>query len=147
MSQFRFRLDTLLRLKKIARDERRTQLADAQRAEVAIAERQNELGQRQEQLEDQRRAIGRGPLDVARWIDADRYAQTLRAEQTDLAWQRENAAAEVERCRQHLVEADREVKTLEKLRDRQYETHRIDESRRESRANEERLAETASDTR
>ena len=49
-------------------------------------------------------------------------------------------AAEIERRRQALVEADREVRVLEKLRQRQAEQHRRDEDLREVK----RLDEVAS---
>ncbi|HEY2760486.1 MAG TPA: flagellar export protein FliJ, partial [Pirellulales bacterium] len=74
-----------------------------------------------------------GPINVDRLLDAGRYEMALRAERQSASSQRDTVAQEVERRRQALVEADREVKSLEKLRERQLERHRYEESRRESK--------------
>ena len=74
-----------------------------------------------------------GPINVDRLLDAGRYEMALRAERQSAAGQRETVAQEVQRRRQALVDADREVKSLEKLRERQLERHRHEESRHESK--------------
>jgi flagellar protein FliJ len=134
MSQFHFRLATLLRLRESARDECRVLLAEAQRAYRDLQNRLASLAARQARLQDEcRRAAGPGEVDVVRLVEAQQYAAVLWAEEAELEQQRLALAAEIDRRRQALVEADREVRTLEKLRENQFQTHRRDEVRQEGK--------------
>jgi len=78
-----------------------------------------------------RRAAGPGQVDVDRLLEAQRYELALRAQQRHLEQQRRNLAQEIERRREALAEAEREVKVLEKLRERQQARHQYEENRRE----------------
>jgi flagellar export protein FliJ len=132
MSTFRFRLTTLLRIRDAVRDERRGQLAAAQRAEEIIAARIGEIDEELAALSQQsQQACGPGSINIDRLLDAGRYQTVLSTEKQAAIKQREEVAAEVDRRRQALVEADREVKTLEKLREKQSSQHRLVEHRRE----------------
>ncbi|NLS97403.1 MAG: flagellar export protein FliJ [Planctomycetaceae bacterium] len=125
MSKFKFRLATLLRLRESARDQRRSQLAEAYQAEEAIVEQRRQLSADLADLMRQcRDAAGPGELDLDRLLVARRYEVTLRAEQRDLAEKHEAVRAEVDRRRLALVEANRSVRVLELLRDRQLAQHR-----------------------
>jgi flagellar protein FliJ len=132
MPPFRFRLTTLLRLRENVRDERRQQFSAAQRAEdivaARIAELDAELGNLREHCQTASRA---GPINVDQLLAAGRYEMTLQAEKQTAQTQRAAVAAEVERRRQTLVEADREVKTLDKLQEQQLVKHRAEENRRD----------------
>jgi flagellar protein FliJ len=132
MSHFEFRLSTLLKLRERARDERRTALAEAFKVDDVLRVR---LGGVEEELERMRNlcrtSAGPGRINVDRLVEAQRYELTLRSQQMQLRRQRETVAAEIERRRQALIEADREVRVLEKLRDRQAEEHRQEEQRRD----------------
>lgn len=134
MSKFRFRLATLLRLRETTRDERRVQLAETQRTDAELQAQLTRLDGEQRQVQsDRRKAAGPGAVDVPRLVETDRYASTLRARETELHRQRETLAAEIDRRRHALLEADREVQTLEKLRQTQSQAHRQEEDRRESK--------------
>lgn len=134
MAPFRFRLATLLRLRELARDERRGQLAEAQRIESSIAER---LQAAEKQLADllgiRTRAVQPGPLDVDRLLAAQRFELSLRVQERDIQQQLASIRAEVDRRREALVEADREVRVLEKLRDTKQERHAAAEQRSETK--------------
>ncbi len=132
MAQFKFRLATLLRLRESARDERRTLLAQAYRAEDVILQEQQRLEAERAALEQRiRGAVGPGEIEVDRLIEAQRFELVLRAQKEHLARQHELVKAEIERRRQALVEANREVQVLENLREKQHERWRGEESRRE----------------
>jgi flagellar FliJ protein len=132
VSTFRFRLSSLLRLRENVRDEYRQKLADAQRAEVIIRARIDALNSVLTDLHGQSEIASRpGAIDVDRLLDADRYEMTVTAQLQATLNQQIAATAEVELCRQSLVEADREVKTLEKLRQQQAMRHQLDENRRQ----------------
>ena len=83
-----------------------------------------------------------GPVNVDRLLDSGRYEMMLKAERHAADEQRQAVVAEIDRRRQALVEADREVKSLEKLREQQMLRHRTEEARREMK----RLDETAVQT-
>lgn len=128
MSKFKFRLATLLRLRESARDQRRSQLAEAYQAEEAILEQRRQVRDAIDELMRECRDVaGPGELDLDRLLDARRYEVTLRAEHRDLTEKHEAVRAEVDRRRQALVEANRSVRVLELLRDRQLEQHREEE--------------------
>lgn len=129
MPSFQFRLATLLRLREAARDERRGQLAEAQRAEQLVLDRIEEIAR--ELAAAQRRSLVAarpGPLDVDRMADAARYEMILKAERQSADQQRQAVAVEVENRRQALMAADREVRVLEKLRESQRERFRDEEA-------------------
>jgi flagellar FliJ protein len=128
MSAFRFRLSMLLRIQEAARDERRSQLAEAFRAEQALRERMGALQQEFDQLKNRYRQAGQsGQVDVDRLIDVQRYELVLSAEQQLLRQHQATLAQEIERRREALMAADREVRMLEKLREQQREQHRANQ--------------------
>lgn len=129
---FHFRLHTLLRIREQTRDERRSQLADALRVDVELERQQNEL---KEQLVESRNTERpqSGTIDVDRLLHWQRYQLLLEAQLAQLKQQREHVAKEIDARRQALVEADREVRVLEKLRENQLERHRAEEQRLDQR--------------
>jgi flagellar export protein FliJ len=124
MSKYRFRLETLRKLRAVHRDEQRSTLADAYRAEQVLADRRAELAGEQTELRDlQRTALTGAHLDVNRLVEAQRYEMVLKANEQHLAEQSQRLAVEVERRRQAVVEADRAVRVLELLEARQRREH------------------------
>ena len=81
----------------------------------------------------QRSATDGQYLDVNRLLEAQRYELLLKAQSQELAKQAMLLAAETERRRQMLVEADREVRVLELLDERHRQRTR---SRRAASGNE-----------
>ena len=136
--RFQFRLTTLLRLREAARDQRRGQLAEAFRAEEALHARLSELEYDLGELKRQyRQTAAAGPLDVDPLIDAQRYELLLLAEQQSIGQQSQTLAVEIDKRREALVAADREVRVLEKLRETQADRHRSDEEQREMKQMDE----------
>jgi len=128
---FSFRLQTLLRLRLAVRDERRADLAKAIRAEELLRAQEVEL-RAELAVMDQRgrnlKAPGAGNVDAL--LHTHRYQIVLAARLRQLAAQMAEVAAETERRRLALVEADRQVRVLEKLRERQAGVHRQLQERR-----------------
>ncbi|MBN2022563.1 MAG: flagellar FliJ family protein [Pirellulales bacterium] len=132
MPKFKFRLATLLRLKESVREERHGELARAYEADALLERQQEELVcQREGLMEECRRAVRPGIVDVDRLIESQRFELLLKAQQQYVAQQREAVAVEIDRRRQALVEANREVRVLEKLRERLLARHRQDEDQRQ----------------
>lgn len=129
MPQFQFRLATLLRLREAAREERRTQLAEALRLVDQLRARQQEI---EELVRETKRlqTPAAGALDADRLLNATRYEVVLRAEQRSLQLQEVSVQSEVEKRREALVDANREVRSLELLREKQKEAHQAEEEAR-----------------
>lgn len=119
MAKYKFRLETLQRVREARRDEQRQSLAEAFRAEQILAESRAELVVETEQLRELQRAAVNGKyLNVNQLLEAQRYELLLKVRSQELTKQAIMLAAESERRRQLLVEADREVRVLEMLDDR-----------------------------
>ncbi len=129
MAAFRFRLSRLLELRRAVRDQARAHLAQAQRAYDMLEER---LAALRSELQAARRMMQLvpGAVDVDRVLAASRYEAVLRYQEQEVLAQRELVAAEVERRRELLLAADRDLKVLEKLQQRQAAQHRAEAERR-----------------
>ena len=132
MARYQFRLATLQKVREAHRDRERVALAEAFRAEQVLAERRAELASEEANLRELRRSAASGRfMNINRLIEAQRYELVLRANGQELARQQAMLEVETERRRQLLVEADREVRVLERLDERHRHEHRRHEHRRE----------------
>ena len=134
MSKYRFRLETLQKVRKAHRDQQRASLAEAFRAEQVLAENRAQLVIEEQEVRELKRSASEGQyLDVNRLVEAQRYELVLKAQSHELAKQAMLLAAETERRRQILVEADRELRALELLDERHQRAHAIEEQRAEAK--------------
>jgi len=115
MPPFRFRLQTLERLREAARDACREQLAEALRIDAGLVEQLEKL-QADARLARELQTVPAGKVDVDRLLEAQRYEAMVGVEIRHVESQRAQVATEIERRRTVLTEADREVKVLEKLK-------------------------------
>jgi flagellar FliJ protein len=130
MTNYKFRLETLLRLRIAERDQRRADLAKALRAEEMLrAEDQAVERQQAAAAEESRRLKSPGSADVDALLQTHRFELALTTQRRTLASQIAQVQAEAERRRLALVEADRQVRVLEKLRARQAAAHRRESER------------------
>jgi flagellar export protein FliJ len=133
MGNYKFRLETLQTVREATRDERRLALAEAFRAgEMLAAQRQALVAEEAALREVQRSAAAGRYLDVNRLLEAQRYELLLKSRGEELAKQSTLLAAEIERRRQTLVEADRDVRVLELLDERHRREHKRRQTRRET---------------
>jgi flagellar FliJ protein len=99
-------------------------LAEAFRAEQMLAESRADLAAEEQAMREMQRSAAAGRyLDVNRVLEAQRYDLLLKAQSQQMAKQATLLAAESERRRQVLVEADRDVRALERLDERHRRTH------------------------
>jgi flagellar protein FliJ len=134
MSKYQFRLETLRRLRIVHRDQQRSALADAFRAEQVLVERRAELVREQADLRGiQLAAIGNSRLNVNQLVEAQRYQTILIAQERELADQERRLAEEIERRRLVLVEADRAVRVLDVLDEKHRREHRRQAERQETK--------------
>ncbi len=134
MARYKFRLNSLQRVRKARRDEQRVSLAEAFRAEQILAESRAEVAAELEDLRTLQRLATSGKyLDVNQLLEAQRYELLLKARSQELMKQAILLSAETERRRQNLVEADREVRVLEMLDDRQHKEFNKEQQRVETK--------------
>jgi flagellar FliJ protein len=133
MPRFRFRLQTLRRLRELTRDELRVRLAEAFQAEQILAEQRAAIAAEAAALVEARRTMLDGAMDVTRLLESQRYQLALEAQSRVLAEQAMRLTEEVEVRRQAVVEADREVRVLDKLRERRLAQHRHAEQAAEAK--------------
>jgi len=124
MAKFRFRLETLLRLRIAERDQRRAELTEILAAEYRLREQQTEIGEEIEVTYEMGRAdVREGRIDIDRLTAAQRqvaHFTRLLAEKHQLM---EQLQPHIQKRREALVEADHEVRILEKLKEKQTERH------------------------
>ena len=117
-----FRLEPMLKLREQTRDERRRELAPAYEAQRILEDQLAEISSEQEtSLRHTRRLAAPGELSVEGLLNSRRYESQLKSRVAELQQQMSQVLAEVERRRILLMEADRDVKVLEKLRERERE--------------------------
>lgn len=127
MAKFKFRLQTLLRIREQERDERQSELAEAQQADQILVERQEEVAAQITVLGEENRRCMVGTIDVDRILGNRRHEALLLGHQREIAEQRRIVGEEIQKRQERLVEANREVKVLEKLREKQEERFREEE--------------------
>ena len=134
MAKYKFRLETLEKLRLARRNQQRVAMAEAFRAEQVLDARRAEIQNEQSALRAMQRSATAEPyLNVARLLDVQRYELVLKTRETELANQAAMLSAEIERRRLALVEADREVRVLELLDERGRRAHRRESARLETR--------------
>ena len=115
----RFRLATLLQLRTSERDACRSELARAIAARTQLEQQEAELVGQLQQLQNETRASSApGALNVDKLLSVHRYLLLQRLELQQLRQRAQQVDAEIERRRQRLVVADRELRIVEKLREK-----------------------------
>ena len=121
-----FRLKTLLKLNEQARDQRQRMLSDAKQAVELL---QNRIDQLESELADIKQQtshlVQQQTINPDTWADQQRYRWVLQSQKSQMLAQRGQLEQEVERRENALMDADREVKKLEKMRDRELELERV----------------------
>lgn len=127
-----------MKIRESIRDERRHHLLEAQQAHDTLQTRLDEI---RDNLHAARRLASAtlvgGPVNVDRLLDDGRYELVLLAEQHMFRQQSKSVAEEIERRRQALVAADREVRVLDRLRETQKQRHDTETARCEQQVIDE----------
>ena len=140
MSKFIFRLETMLKLRERMRDQCLARMQQAEEAVALIDQQANSLTEQMSGMGEQATsAAAPGEINVDMLVEYKRYGMVLQAQLHQLRQQREKVHLEAERRRGELTEADRELKVLEKLKERR----RVDHTKREHYADIKQLDEIA----
>lgn len=111
------------------RDERRGELGRALRAAEVLREQQVKIARDIEESQEHTRqsmakqAASSTGVSVDGLLNAHRHVLLLKAQTVQLGQQQQQVAAEIVRRQQALVEADRDVRVLEKLHEKRLSEH------------------------
>lgn len=132
MAKFKFKLETVLKVKIRVEELRRKelQLAEIQRdqAHKQLLQRQAEVTQT---LDNYREDLMRR-IDVHQAVNYDRFLRWLNKQAELVAAHLEQCERQVDEARNKLVEAVKEKQILEKLKEKAYEAYKLEEQRLEN---------------
>lgn len=136
--RFRFRLETVERLRKQSRDEQRRAVAQAVRDLSASEERASQLGdQLRDTVELTRGARTAPQLDIAALRGQQLHRNWLYRRIMESTQEIADARARLDAERTKLAEATAKLKVIEKLRERRWLRHKMEVSREEQRVSGE----------
>lgn len=119
MNQRRHQLDTLLRLRQAERDQRRAAWDSVRREELAVVAEQTQVATTltATQVSARRSATFQEP-DLRQLCEQQRYGQALREQLADLGRRQELLREQLDELHRALLTAERNVRILEKLREK-----------------------------
>jgi len=127
--KFKFRLDSLLKIRENIRAERQAELSKANEAARIVEEQLQRVRTEIVRCGDLgREAMQQGRISVDYLLSLRRHEAYLLAQQGQAQNHLEQIRQEIERRRIALMEADRDVKVLEKLREKQKTKHLREEA-------------------
>lgn len=132
MRKFTFRLETVLKIREQEREDRKRDLQQAYAARDILSQQQSALEMERQNLGAiLRKSLLQGNIDADQMLACRRYETVLNAQREYLAQQLAAIDAEIEKRQQALVEANRAVRILELLREKQRAAHEKQEESRE----------------
>jgi len=113
----KFRLATLLKIRERDRDLAAKALQDVRLAIERLDEAQKEIDESNRLMNDARKQSSFGAINLHQILDAQRYQLVLSAQSAQIADHKGKLNQELERRQFALVQGQKAVKSLEKLRD------------------------------
>jgi flagellar protein FliJ len=137
MAPFRFRLASVLRYRERKREDKRLELREVEQAQARLRGEIERLETRLERLSldiEELPVLPVAPVELR--LGAD-FSQTLSLRIRECRRLLADIESRASAKRAELLEANRDVKTLEQLRERRRERHRLEESRAEQKLTDE----------
>ena len=113
----KFRLATLLKIREQERDMAAKAVQDVRMAIEKLDNAQLEIDQANRQMNEARKESSYGAINLHQILDAQRYQMVLAAQSAQIADHKGKLNQELERRQFALVQSQKAVKSLEKLRD------------------------------
>ena len=113
----KFRLATLLKIREQERDMAAKALQDVRMAIEKLDNAQLEIEQANRQMNEARKESSYGAINLHQILDAQRYQMVLAAQSAQIADHKGKLNQELERRQFALIQSQKAVKSLEKLRD------------------------------
>lgn len=134
MTKYAFRMQSVLDLRIVHRDQQRSELVDAVGTLRALEVRRAELIAELQELQGHPQTDHSDCLlDLQRLVEFQRFEQVLRNQLEELRQQETSCRNEIQRRQATLEQADREVKVLQQVDQRHRHEHRQEQQRREVR--------------
>jgi flagellar protein FliJ len=135
--RFRFRLESVLKLRRSLEETAQRDLARAIGALEAVRAELARLRQAQLDTVELRRAAVGQPIDLLQWRSVERFLVVLEHRVNAAEGQRREAEARVAEARQALLRAHRNHLMLVRLKERRQEQHNLESLREEANAMDE----------
>ncbi|MFW5699166.1 MAG: flagellar export protein FliJ [Planctomycetota bacterium] len=132
MAKFAFRFQTLLEHRRRIEDERQRDLAKLMRTRMLFMDR---LRGMQDTIRTSKHDMGSGlvgKVDVSRIAQFARYSQQCAMQGQDIVVRLAGVEKQIDGARQRLMDAVRQRKALELLRERHHEQWKYEQARREA---------------
>ena len=113
----KFRLETLLKIRERDRDIAAKAVLDVRMAIEKLDEAQRDIDEANRQMNEARKQSSFGAINLHQILDAQRYQMVLSAQAAQIADHRGKLNQERERRQFALMQSQKAVKSLEKLRD------------------------------
>ena len=137
MAQFLFRFERVLKVKQLREQERQRELAQAARRAEATQRSLDALNRRIREQQSDWRSRVQGDVDAWRLQLSAAFLEHLRQERRETESQLTDALQEVEARRSHLLDALKERKIFEALKEREHQSFRRAQARLEQRLTDE----------
>lgn len=137
MASFVFRFERVLKVKELKEEERQRELAQATRRAEATQLSLEAVDRRIQECQVDLRSRVQGGVDAWRLQLSADYMAYLRRERHETEAELTAALREVEARRVHLLEALKERKIFEALKEREYQSFRLAQARFEQRQTDE----------
>jgi len=136
--RFRFRFDTMLKIRQQREDQHKRIVADRLR-QIARGRGQIEAieGQIRDELDAIRVGQGAGTIDIQQVMRHRHWLGHLHKASLEAEARLRTLEARLSQERAQLAEAVKQRRILEKLKERQHERHRAEEERRETRESDD----------
>lgn len=112
---FRFRMQSVLRLREREKSQRQGELAQAIQADQTLIQQSQSIEQQLQEIDEQMRAAQASHLDIDFMLSLRRHQSNTRQMLRQVEAQRDQLAQEIERRQIKLAEANQQVQVMEKL--------------------------------
>jgi flagellar FliJ protein len=131
MHDFKFKLQAVLRMRERERDQASQAVQQAQLALHKLHKRIDALQLEYTTQQPLQTAASGQPVDTQRLLESQRYQMHITQEILNLQTDKNKIQAEIERRRLALIDKEKQVRSLEKLKERQLAQFRIATAKKE----------------
>lgn len=133
MARFRYRMQNILNVKTKLETQARNEFAEANMVLRAEEDKLEELVKRRADYEESLKRLYEGPLNVREINDTSQAIETIKYMEKVQMVAIKNAELQVEKKREAMSEAVKDVKMHEKLKEKQFDEFRAEEAAKESK--------------
>lgn len=144
--KFQFRLQSIMKLREAERNEKQAELAEAIQADQILVQQVLSINQKLNDVSVEIRDVQRTSIDVDHLLGMKRFQAELRGQIVELLNQRQQLEQEIARRQNNLAEANKSLKTIQKLEDNAKAEHRQEMDKKEQEVLDEFRVKGASES-